>query len=230
MSMASNNGEPKRPRPLELPEPAKQRLQKAGIDISQGYPYIPPKPEFIQDVYAIRAEDREYTDAGTRADPQKKALFSAAKAVSVWNSALTKDKRTNGPVGRSSHVPYRDRNCGPAAERSHQPTKGKCNKPKFGRGSTSNMHQDELALLIAERSVVFFRDQDLSPQQQLELGRHFGEVEVNPQDAYIPGLPGTTVVWPEMSLTMRPFNFRNPFGTQNWHTDMVYENQPPGIT
>lgn len=100
--------------------------------------------------------------------------------------------------------------------------------------------------------MVFFRDQDLSPQKQLELGAYFGEVEVNPQDAYVPGLPGTTVVWfvspcsksscslvvltslsrPAFTETMPMFNyyFRNPFGTQRWHTDMAYEHQPPGYT
>lgn len=39
--------------------------------------------------------------------------------------------------------------------------------------------KDELALLIAERSVVFFRDQDISPQQQRSLGDWFGEIEVH---------------------------------------------------
>jgi hypothetical protein len=38
-------------------------------------------PLFLQDVYAIRDQDREYNDAGTRADKEKKALFSAAKEV-----------------------------------------------------------------------------------------------------------------------------------------------------
>ena len=52
----------------------------------------------------------------------------------------------------------------------------------------TDQQRDELALLIAERSVVFFRDQDLSPQQQLELGRYYGEVEVHPQVPAVPGL------------------------------------------
>lgn len=39
--------------------------------------------------------------------------------------------------------------------------------------------KDELALLIAERSVVFFRDQDISPQQQRSLGEWLGEIEVH---------------------------------------------------
>lgn len=43
----------------------------------------------------------------------------------------------------------------------------------------TDQQKDELALLIAERSVVFFRDQDLSPQQQLELGKYYGEVEIH---------------------------------------------------
>ena len=43
----------------------------------------------------------------------------------------------------------------------------------------TNQQRDELALLIAERSVVFFRDQDLSPQQQKALGEYYGEVEVH---------------------------------------------------
>lgn len=43
----------------------------------------------------------------------------------------------------------------------------------------TGQQRDELALLIAERSVVFFRDQDITPQQQKELGEHFGEVEIH---------------------------------------------------
>lgn len=48
----------------------------------------------------------------------------------------------------------------------------------------TNQQRDELALLIAERSVVFFRDQDLSPQQQKELGEWYGEVEVHVSYAF----------------------------------------------
>lgn len=43
----------------------------------------------------------------------------------------------------------------------------------------TDQQKDELALLIAERSVVFFRDQDLSPQQQLELGKYYGVPEIH---------------------------------------------------
>lgn len=43
----------------------------------------------------------------------------------------------------------------------------------------TEQQRDELALLIAERSVVFFRDQDISPQEQRKLGKYYGEVEVH---------------------------------------------------
>jgi alpha-ketoglutarate-dependent taurine dioxygenase len=34
---------------------------------------------------------------------------------------------------------------------------------------------DELALLVAERGVVFFRDQDLTTEQQIDLFEHYGD-------------------------------------------------------
>jgi Taurine catabolism dioxygenase TauD, TfdA family len=43
----------------------------------------------------------------------------------------------------------------------------------------TDQQKDELALLIAERSVVFFRDQDITPQQQKALGEYFGEIEIH---------------------------------------------------
>lgn len=36
-----------------------------------------------------------------------------------------------------------------------------------------------LGLLIAERSAVFFRDQDISPQQQNELGKSYGDINIH---------------------------------------------------
>lgn len=115
----------------------------------------------------------------------------------------------------------------------------------------SDTQRDELALLIAERTVVFFRDQHtLSPQAQRELGAYFGDVEVHPSGPQVPGLPGITVIWDKLLGDKKP-GFRNPFGSQNWHTgelrlsevtwyvtdlisfgvtDLVHEKQPPGIT
>jgi hypothetical protein len=132
---------------LPLPPNSRARLEKAGIDLSAGYPYRPARPLFLDDVYNIRNDERAYTDAGTRADPEKKALLSAAKDV----IHLTRHIGTE-IVG----LQLKD---------------------------LTDQQKDELALLIAERSVVFFRDQDISPQEQRKLGEWFGEVEVHVSSA-----------------------------------------------
>jgi hypothetical protein len=43
---------------LGLPEPTRKRLEKAGIDLSNGYPYRPAKPLYLDDVYKIRAQEQ----------------------------------------------------------------------------------------------------------------------------------------------------------------------------
>lgn len=128
---------------LKLPEPARKRLEKAGIDLSNGYPYRPAKPLYLDDVYKLRDYDREHIDPGSRADPEKKALFSAAKEV----------------IHLTAHI---------GTEIVGLQLK-----------DLTDQQKDELGLLIAERSVVFFRDQDLSPQQQKQLGEYYGEIEVH---------------------------------------------------
>ena len=128
---------------LALPEAALRRLTEAGIDLSNGYPYQPNAPLYLQDVYQIRNEERPYQDAGVRADKSKKNLFSAATKVTDLTTHIGTE---------IEGLQLKD---------------------------LSPKQRDELALLIAERSVVFFRDQDLSPQQQKKLGEWYGEVEVH---------------------------------------------------
>ncbi|CAG8975598.1 hypothetical protein HYALB_00006805 [Hymenoscyphus albidus] len=94
----------------------------------------------------------------------------------------------------------------------------------------TDQQRDELALLIAERTVVFFRDQDITPQQQKSLGEHFGEIEIHPQVPHVPGVPGVTIIWPALMATERKASFRQPGGASRWHTDLVHEKHPAGIT
>lgn len=128
---------------LPLPAAARARLEKAGIDLSRGYPERPAAPLYLQDAIEIRNVDREHVDAGARADKSKSALLGAAKEV----------------IHLTSHI---------GTEIVGLQLK-----------DLTDQQKDELALLIAERSVVFFRDQDLSPQEQKKLGEHFGEVEIH---------------------------------------------------
>lgn len=190
----------------ELPEPTRRRFEKYGIDISEGYPVYPDKdkiPKFIDEAYAIRDREYPYVERGQGADREKKALFGAAKEV----KNLTKHIGTEIVGLQLSELDEKQRN--------------------------------ELALLIAERVVVFFRDQDLSPQKQLELGHYFGQVEVHAQAARVPQtvngekLDGISVIWQDyqrkrgaLSLSFK----RSIAGNSQWHTDLVHEYQPAGIT
>lgn len=128
---------------LGLPEPTLARLKKAGIDLSNGYPYRPSRPLYLDDVYKIRNKERAYIDPGSRADKEKKALFSAATKI----------------TDLTTHI-------GTEIE-------------GLQLSDLTDQQKDELALLISERSVVFFRNQDLSPQKQQDLGAYLGEVEVH---------------------------------------------------
>lgn len=128
---------------LPLPATARERLEKAGIDLSNGYPERPAKPLYLDDAFNIRNEDREHVDAGARADKSKNSLLSAAKEVIHLTSHIGTEV-----VG----LQLKD---------------------------LTDQQKDELALLIAERSVVFFRDQDITPQEQKKLGEHFGEIEIH---------------------------------------------------
>ena len=38
------------------------------------------------------------------------------------------------------------------------------------------------------------------------------------------------MIWPALQATERAANFRNPGGASRWHTDLVHERQPAGIT
>lgn len=128
---------------LGLPEAAKQRFVKAGIDLSEGYPYRPLRPLYLQDVYEIRSTDRQHVEAGARADKSKKALLSAATKITDLTTHIGTE---------IEGLQLKD---------------------------LTAQQKDDLGLLIAERGVVFFRDQDISPQQQKELGEWYGEVEVH---------------------------------------------------
>ncbi|KAL1410517.1 hypothetical protein Q8F55_004530 [Vanrija albida] len=190
------------------PDNTLRRYARAGIDLSKGYPFFPPKPEFVQDVTKIREEargDRTYVDPGTRADKEKKALFGAAKEVNDLTTHIGTEI-----VGLQLE-------------------------------DLTDQQKDELALLVAERSIVFFRDQQLTPQAQQALGVYLGdgEIERHPQVAQVPGLGGgITLIWADgrkdNSAARTQRNFRRPYPSEKlsfgWHTDLVHEPYPPGYT
>lgn len=51
-----------------------------------------------------------------------------------------------------------------------------------------------------------------------------------PQAPSVPGVIGTTVIWPALQATEVPASFRKTGGASRWHSDLVHERQPAGVT
>lgn len=93
----------------------------------------------------------------------------------------------------------------------------------------TDQQKDELALLIAERGVVFFRNQDISIREMLALHRHYGPLHKHattgiPRE---PGLEEVHVVYNDASRRPDPSAFSK---IDLWHSDVTYEIQPPSYT
>jgi taurine dioxygenase len=69
--------------------------------------------------------------------------------------------------------------------------------------------------------VVFFRDQDLSPEQHLAFGRRFGELHVHPS---VRGKPREQ--WSEIMPVHADANTARIAGDK-WHTDVSCDEKPP---
>lgn len=84
---------------------------------------------------------------------------------------------------------------------------------------------DELALLVNERGVVFFRDQDLTTEQQVSLFQHYGILDRHPaqKDQKHVIIKGSTDDHREM-LTYTPW----PSG--DYHADTSFEINPPSYS
>ncbi|KAI8341342.1 hypothetical protein BC941DRAFT_467390 [Chlamydoabsidia padenii] len=92
----------------------------------------------------------------------------------------------------------------------------------------SETQKDDLALLVAERGVVFFRDQDINVDQGIEFGKSFGPLHVHATFGHPPGYPEIHVVYfDEKSPRENTENLRSADG---WHTDVSYEEQPASTT
>ncbi|GAN04498.1 tfdA family taurine dioxygenase [Mucor ambiguus] len=100
----------------------------------------------------------------------------------------------------------------------------------------TDQQKNDLGLLIAERGVVFFRDQKINPYEGKELGSYYGPLHIHNVGGHPPGLEEVLPIYyetfiaasqqistPRNSLTKEPLMV-------GWHSDVSYELQPPGFT
>jgi taurine dioxygenase len=89
------------------------------------------------------------------------------------------------------------------------------------RNTPGAVLEGELERALLEHLVLFFRDQDLSPAQQLAFGRCFGKVSLPPIAQPHPDEPDLMV-----------FDQTEPSGAgaDTWHTDAIWIEKPPKIS
>lgn len=97
----------------------------------------------------------------------------------------------------------------------------------------SSEGKDELALLVAQRGVAIFRDQDFASKgldYVLDFAKHYGPLHIHPTSGVPKG-------YPEILVTYRrsdPEEYVRLFGDRTnavrWHSDVSFELQPPGPT
>ncbi|PSN62990.1 alpha-ketoglutarate-dependent sulfonate dioxygenase [Corynespora cassiicola Philippines] len=84
---------------------------------------------------------------------------------------------------------------------------------------------DELALLVAERGVVFFRNQDLTTDTQVQLFEHYGILDKHPaqKDVRHVTIKGSTA-------DHRRDAVYTPWPQAGWHADTSFEVNPPSYS
>jgi taurine dioxygenase len=73
---------------------------------------------------------------------------------------------------------------------------------------------------LMDHSVIFFRDQDITVDQQKEFGRRFGELHIHP------AAPGALAGHPEILVIHADEHSKRVAG-EEWHSDVSCDPEPP---
>jgi len=79
--------------------------------------------------------------------------------------------------------------------------------------------QDAVYKALMDHQVIFFRDQELSPEHHLAFAKSFGDIDKpHPIYAHVEGFPAIVKLANDAS---------NPPDTDGWHTDLTFRQNPP---
>ena len=98
--------------------------------------------------------------------------------------------------------------------------------------SLSDAGKDELALLVAQKKVVAFRDQDFASlpiEKALEFGRYFGRLHIHPASGAPAGYPEVHLVHRGADDTSARSFFDNRTNSIAWHSDVTVSLSLPAI-
>lgn len=76
----------------------------------------------------------------------------------------------------------------------------------------------EIRRLLIKHQVIFFRDQDISPQQHKSLAESFGPLQTHPAYETVEGYP---------EITILESTAEKPSKIEVWHSDMTFRKHPP---
>jgi taurine dioxygenase len=82
-----------------------------------------------------------------------------------------------------------------------------------------NHQMAEIHRALAENSVIFFRDQELSPEQHLAFGRSFGELHIHPAAPHAPGHRELMIIHADKDSPRA--------NGEGWHSDVSCDTEPP---
>lgn len=81
---------------------------------------------------------------------------------------------------------------------------------------------EEVARAFARHVVLFFRDQDLTPEAMEDVGRRLGELHVHPAAPSLPDHPSVMIIHADEKSKV--------VAGQGWHTDVSCDERPPMAT
>lgn len=97
----------------------------------------------------------------------------------------------------------------------------------------SKAGKDELALFVAQKKVVAFRDQDFADlpiQEAVDFAQYYGPSHIHPTSGAPKDHPRVHLVHRSADDTTVKDFFEQRTNSVAWHSDVSYEKQPPGTT
>jgi len=86
-------------------------------------------------------------------------------------------------------------------------------------GNLNDAQFAEIERALAEHLVIFFRDQRITPAQQLAFGRRFGALHIHPAAPSVAGIPELMVIRADRDSPRANGEF--------WHSDVSCDETPP---
>ena len=88
------------------------------------------------------------------------------------------------------------------------------------RHPLSDRELGEISKALLDHHALFFRDQPITPQEQVDLARHFGPIDIHPFGRHLPDHPSVGLL--DQTDPARD-------GANRWHADSTFMPKPPRL-